>query len=91
MNKFSIKSSKKGRKTVKRNLHYTLDNKKRTFNWSLVVPRPVQIIGDVNRICPHGGQSDGGDLVGDIPGVSEARDKLELQEPGDVDREAEEE
>ena len=51
----------------------------------------MNIVGDVERICPHGSQGDGGDLVGDVPGVSEAGDQLELQEPGDVDHEAEEE
>ena len=89
MNKFNIKRSRKGRKTVKTNLHF------RTviaiFCMSLFVPCPVNIVGDVEGICPHGSQGDGGDLVGDVPGVSEAGDQLELQEPGDVDQEAEEE
>ena len=56
-----------------------------------MVPCPVDIVGDVDRICPHRGQSDGGDLVGDVSGVSEAGDQLQLQQPGDVDHEAEEE
>ena len=51
----------------------------------------MNIVRDVERICPQGGEVDGGDLVCDVPGVSEAGDQLELQEPGDVDHEAEEE
>ena len=89
MNKFNIKRSRKGRKTVKTNLHFRIVVN--NFLYVIILPCPVNIVGDVERICPHGSQSDGGDLVGDVPGVSEAGDQLELQEPGDVDHEAEEE
>ena len=51
----------------------------------------MEIVGDVEGVCPHGCRDDSSDLMGDVPGVSEACDQLELQEPGDVNGEAEEE
>ena len=49
----------------------------------------MEIVGDVEGVCPHGCRDDSSDLMGDVPGVSEAGDELQFQEPGDVDTEAE--
>ena len=49
----------------------------------------MEIVGDVEGVSPHGCRDDSSDLMGDVPGVSEAGDELQLQEPGDVDAEAE--